>query len=344
MDKRSEVVSLRTAETIENEAADWLAKLDGGDLTGQDRRDLTRFLSRGPEYVEALRSYAALWSDMDVLLNELPDLEADKTRKPVPAFLGSRPVFTALAAMFVVAIGLLLWTAIPIEQPQTMETSFHATGIGKQELETFSDGSTAHLNTNSVIEIEYSESARIVRLMRGEALFDVAHDPARPFVVFVGDNLVKAVGTKFVVRLTSESIIVTVSEGQVQLSKRNDAVAPASATQEQEVILVSEGQEAEIDEKLAAPELKEIDADALDRKLSWTAGQLIFNDERLEQVILEISRYLPDRIIIDDPELRDIRINGRFEIGETDALLEAIEMAFDLEARRIGDRTIQISR
>lgn len=344
MDKRSEVVSLRTAETIENEAADWLAKLDGGDLTGQDRRDLTRFLSRGPEYVEALRSYAALWSDMDVLLNELSDLEADKTRKPVPAFLGSRPVFTALAAMFVVAIGLLLWTAIPIEQPQTMETSFHATGIGKQELETFSDGSTAHLNTNSVIEIEYSESARIVRLMRGEALFDVAHDPARPFVVFVGDNLVKAVGTKFVVRLTSESIIVTVSEGQVQLSKRNDAVAPASATQEQEVILVSEGQEAEIDEKLAAPELKEIDADALDRKLSWTAGQLIFNDERLEQVILEISRYLPDRIIIDDPELRDIRINGRFEIGETDALLEAIEMAFDLEARRIGDRTIQISR
>jgi transmembrane sensor len=344
MDKRSEVVSLKTAETIENEAAEWLAKLDGGDLTEQDRRNLSRFLSRGPEYVEALRSYAVLWSDMDVLLNQLPDLEAHKTRKPDQAFVGSRPVFTPLVAMFVVAIGMLLWMASPFEQPPTMETSFHATGIGEQELETFSDGSTAHLNTNSVIEIEYSESARIVRLMRGEAMFDVAHDPARPFVVLVGDNLVKAVGTKFVVRLDSENIIVTVSEGQVQLSKRNDTAAPTSAKQKQEVILLSEGQEAEIDEKLAAPELKEIDADALNRKLSWTVGQLVFNDERLEQVILEVSRYLPNRIIIDDPELRDIRINGRFEIGETDALLEAIEMAFDLEARRIGPGTIQISR
>lgn len=344
MGERSEVLLIRTAETIESEAAEWLAKVDGGNLTEQDRQELRSFLSRGPDHVKALQSYEMLWSDMDVLLSELPNLEADNPQQAASIFSLGRPGFSALASIVFLIIGLLLWGLDPIGRLQIIETSFYSTGIGKQTFEKLSDGSTVHLNTNTVIEIDYSESARTVLLMRGEALFDVAHDPARPFVVLIGDSVVKAVGTKFVVRLTSESIFVTVSEGQVQLSKRDNVTEPDLAVQKQEVVLISEGQEAAAHKKIAEPVLTEIGADALSRRLSWTDRQLVFKDESLEKVVAEVNRYMPGKIIIDDPELRNILINGRFKIGETDALLEAIEVAFDVEARRIDSRTIRISR
>jgi len=344
MKEQSRVVSIRTKEMIENEAADWLVKLDSGKLKASDRLELKNWLSQGPDYVNALKSYASIWGDMDNLLNEFParqETEPFKTLSSIPYF---RKTSLALAAAVIGTIGLTFWMSASVEQPVTTETSFHVTPIGKQQVQQFSDGSSAHLNTNSMIEIEYSQSARVVRLLRGEAMFDVAHDPARPFIVYAGVNQVTAIGTKFVVRLTSENIIVTVADGQVQLSYRPKGGDNSTFLQEQEVIVVSEGEQVEINDKTPMRKPEEIDDDELQRRLSWLDGQLVFENERLEQVILEISRYVPDRIIIDDPELGDIRINGRFQIGDTDALLEAIEMSFSVQARHIDEQTIRVSR
>jgi transmembrane sensor len=346
MNKQSQVVSLRTTEIIENEAADWLAKLDSGKMSSADRRALKVWLTRDPDHVHALKSLASIWSDMDFLLNEFP--VADKTGTPVLLSLLLRTKLRrtkqwslALVTIFLCAIGLFVWMA---DQPVTTETAFYVTSVGKRQVEKFSDGSSVHLNTNSMIESDYSKSARIVRLLRGEAMFDVAHDSARPFIVFAGDSEIKAIGTKFVVRMTSENIVVTVTDGQVQLSKRTKRSDTTVSTQEQEVTVVSEGEEAEVHDKIPTPQLKEIQDDELKRRLSWLDGQLIFNNERLEQVIKEISRYVPDRIIIDDAELRDVRISGRFVIGDTDALLEAIEVSFKVKADHVDDQIIHLSR
>jgi transmembrane sensor len=144
--------------------------------------------------------------------------------------------------------------------------------------------------------------------------------------------------------MNSENIIVTVVDGQVQLSKRTQGTDTTVSTQAQEVTVVSEGEQAEVREKIPTPQLKEIQDDELTRRVSWTDGQLIFNNERLEQVITEISRYVPDRIIIDDEELRDVRISGRFMIGDTEALLEAIEVSFKVKANHVDDQIIHLSR
>jgi transmembrane sensor len=341
MNEKSKVVSLRTMEIIENEAADWLARLDGGNLSAEDRAALRSWLSQDPEHGRTLKSYASIWVDMDVLLNDSPNIAKTDSLNVFSQLIHTKAASFALATIVLCAVSVIIWTK---NQSVAPETSFHVTSVGIQQVERFNDGSTAHINTDSMIETEFSDSARIVRLLRGEAMFDVTHDPERPFIVYAGNRAVRAIGTKFVVRLTSDNLIVTVTDGQVQLSKRSKDTKNVMVGEEQEVILVSEGEEVEVSDKTAVPKTKEIQNDELDRRLSWLKGQLVFNNERLEQVIQEVSRYIPDKIIIDDPNLRDIRISGRFEVGDTDALLEAIEVSFNVQASHNDDQVIHLSR
>jgi len=341
MNKESQIVSLRTAETIENEATDWLTRLDGGYLSASDRRALKEWLARDPEHARVLKSVASLWCEMDFLLNEFPELNKTESPGLLSLLLRTEYLPTALATALLCVVALFVWIE---NQPVPTEIAFLATGVGEQRVESFRDGSSAHLNTDSMVEVEYTESMRIVRLLRGEAMFDVTHDPARPFIVYAGDNEVKAVGTRFAVRITSENILVTVSDGKVQLSKRKKVNRSAEVEKEQEAILVSEGEELEISDKAPKAELKKIHSDELQRRLAWTEGQLVFKSERLAQVIEEVSRYVPDRIIIDDPELSELRISGRFLIGDTEALLEAIEVSLNVQANHVDEKVIRLSR
>ena len=348
MKKLPQIISLRTPEAIDSEAADWLVKLDGGELTTRDRHALRTWLSEDPEHARALKRLAAIWSDMDIVLNDLPETYQPKTRNILSIFFPINRLSRALVAVFIGLIGLSVLLYFTDDRHSTVETAFHATEVGKQLVEQFSDGSIAHLNTDSIIETEYSNFSRIVRLVRGEAMFEVVHDAMRPFIVYAGNQQVKVVGTKFVVRLTSENIIVTVTDGQVQLSKRQragtgTAAGQGGSGQEQEVLLVSEGEEVKVSNKVESPEINIVSDQELERRFSWLSGQLVFRNERLEQVIKEISRYVPAQIIIEDHELKDLRISGRLEIGDTDALLEAIEVSFNVQASHIDNEVIHLS-
>lgn len=342
MNKDSRVVPFRSLETIENEAADWLVKLDSKNITAEDRLALKRWLSEDAEHLRVLKNLTNMWTDMDFVLNE-----ALISQTPVRPNLFSwliRSRMLATAFLLFCSIGVFIWF---VGQSEPVEKSFHTTGVGMQHIETLSDGSIAHLNTNSMMEVEYSGDARIIRLLRGEAMFDVIHDIARPFIVYAGDQEVKAIGTKFIVRINSENIVVMVTDGQIQLSRRSQGRDFIKLNNEQqEVILVNKGEELRVadNNSVATSKAIEMQDDELKRKLSWLKGQLVFDNEPLEKVIQEISRYVPDHIVIEDPDLRDIRISGRFEIGDTDALLEAIEVSFGIQVSHIDDEFIRISR
>lgn len=340
MNKHPQVIPLRTRETVDSEATDWLVKLDAGRLSAKDRRALKEWLSEDPENAASLQEFATIWSEMDIVLNDLPGTRQIKSRGILSSFLAKRWVYSAAVAVFLGSVGLSAWIYFTVDRQRISEITYHATEVGTQHVEQFSDGSTAHLNTDSIIETVYSDSSRIVRLLRGEAMFDVVHDPARPFIVYAGNQQLKVVSTKFVVRLTSENIVVTVTDGQVQLTKRqktgSGALLDNMAKQEQEIIFVSEGEEVKIGSQVVTPEIKEVSDGEMERRFSWLNGQLVFRNEKLQQVIKEISRYVPAQIVIDDPELKEMRISGRFAIGDTDALLEAIEVSFNVHASHTG--------
>jgi transmembrane sensor len=351
MKHRAPLVPLRTRELREVEASNWLAKLDRGALSEEERSALKHWLAQDPEHGRTLRSYCSMWSEMDSLLNALP-ANGEPVAEPAAASgFVRRYAVAALAVVCLCALGLgWFWQSAP----QVAEATL-LTGVGVQKSSRLGDGSVVHLNTNSIVKVEYSDAARIVRLLQGEAKFDVAHDTQRPFIVYADNSQVKAVGTEFVVRLTSQSVVVTVTDGKVQLSKRQSkgearGAERASADEEvrarDEVLLVSKGEGATVsqaDDGTPAPP-KKLTAEEMKRQLGWLDGQLVFSNERLEDVIAEINRYIPNHIVIEDDELRDMRISGRFKIGDSEAMFDAIETSFDVRMERDSDSTVRVSR
>lgn len=330
--KPNKVVPLRTIETIREEAANWLVKLDGrldsGNLSPTDLLSFKDWLAQDPRHGIILKRQLALWSDMDVFASVASDIKLHHTGSHWRDFFNFKAVSVALACASSLIIVLGVWLG---SSPEIENTELYATNIGVQRAEELSDGSVAHLNTDSLIEVNYTEHERAVVMLRGEAMFDVFHDPERPFVVYAAGAAVEAVGTKFVVRLTSDKIRVTVTEGLVQLANNPNYVGSESeAPAVQEAILLSQWQEAELEVQVsdyALPVLDVVDEEEVQRRFSWTNGRLIFEDESLETIISEVSRYTQIRVVIADPELKELRLSGRFQIGDTEALLEAIEIS-----------------
>ena len=338
------VIPLRTDDIIRQEAADWLVKLDNGldskGLSPNDLAELRTWLANDPRHGEILQKQASVWSDLDIYAEGLTKYGNQPAPGLSSLFDNSLGIGKAAAFACTLLIAVAAWLYISDNVPEDVTPNFYSTDVGAQSVRKLSDGSTAHLNTDTLIEIDYGDAERKITLLRGEVMFDVAHDPDRPFIVYAAGSSVTAVGTKFIVRLASDKILVSVAEGQVKLSSQ-----PAGQGQKtislpnqpvQEVILVSAGQTAEINTgEPDNPLLNDVEDNELQRKFSWTNGRIVFVDETLESIINEVNRYTTVRVVIVDPELRDIRLGGRFEIGDTEALLEAIE---------ISRREIQVSR
>ena len=341
--KNAKVVPFQRGDTMRREAAEWLVKLDNqldrGGLSAADRVALRRWLRQNPEHGQILQRQAELWGDMDVLATYA------RARPPAPARPRSRraPAFAlaTLGALAIVCSGL--WLLLPAPGKPGAERLV-TTAVGEQREERLADGSRVHLNTDSLITVQFGAGERRVRLLRGEAAFDVAHDPQRPFSVYAHNRIVTALGTRFTVRLGAQKVRVAVAAGKVALgraspgSKRRSAPgAQPPAEPAREVMFLVQGQRAEL--PLAgstAPVLATMDQQAQERAFSWLRGRLIFDDERLATIVAEISRYTAAKVTI-APELGDIRLSGRFKTGDTEALLEALELArADLTIHRDG--------
>ena len=331
--KNAKVVPFQRGDTMRREAAEWLVKLDNqldrGGLSAADRVALRRWLRQNPEHGQILQRQAELWGDMDVLANYA---RARPRPRRAPAF-----ALAALGALAIVCSGL--WLLLPAPGKPGAERLV-ATAVGGQREERLADGSRVHLNTDSLITVQFGAGERRVRLLRGEAAFDVAHDPERPFSVYAHNRIVTALGTRFTVRLGAQKVRVAVAAGKVALgraspgSKRRPAPGAQPA---QDVMFLVQGQRAELPlAGNATPVLAAMDQQAQERTFSWLQGRLIFDDERLATIVAEVSRYTAVKLTI-APELGDIRLSGRFKTGDTEALLEALELArTDLAIHRAG--------
>jgi transmembrane sensor len=214
---------------------------------------------------------------------------------------------------------------------------------------TFDDGSIIHLNTNSRIETEFSDEKRIIKLIQGEALFVVAHDPERPFIVYAGNRLVQAIGTKFVVHLKSENIQVTVTDGKVKMSKvplnktLTDIKDHNNTDTKKDDVYITKGEKVIVGAN-QAPKLTLIKPENLKRALSWLDGKLIFVNEELFDVIEEINRYIDVEIVLKDPSLHKITISGRFDLEDSEALIEAIELSFNMDSQRLDSNKVLLTK
>jgi transmembrane sensor len=210
------------------------------------------------------------------------------------------------------------------------------TAKGETKVIALKDGSVVTLNTASEILVNYSERQRSVELVRGEALFDVAKNKARPFVVAAGDTSVRAVGTSFSVsRFDAAPVRVLVREGIVEVFKPG-ALDGRSVRISANTMAMAPSDNAGIVAQ-AVPSVQ------VRRAMAWQAGQISFEGETLAQAAAEFSRYSDTRIVIDDPALAREEIAGLFKA--TDPVGFANTIAISLNAHvRVGEGEVRLTR
>lgn len=296
---------------IAEEAARWFARLQGEAATGGDWLAFERWLQASPAHALAYEQLERLWVDLDqaeivrdlggrplvaAARRRIP--EAGRTRAPGAVRRGPmRPrvwigAGAAIAAGLVVAIGLGL-------SPAAVQTQVYQTAPGETRLVTLADGSRIQLNAASKISVRLERGARRVEMADAEAVFDVAHDAGRPFLITAGDRQVRVVGTQFDLRRRDGQVDLTVSRGTVE-------VRPVDRLDAQPT-RVTVGQELTHTEGQAAQVLKVADPDVA---FAWTNGQLIYRDQPLSTVAADLTRRFGTPVRTADARTAALRFSG----------------------------------
>jgi len=248
-----------------------------------------------------------------------------------------------LAAMLVLGFGL--WF-LQLRARDHFE-QIASTQLGETRRVELPDGSTAVLNTNTVVEFSFDKEERRVRLLGGEAYFTVAKNPARPFIVQAGRLAVRAVGTAFDVRLHTDSLSVLVTEGKVSVNNvvpRSEAgEAPVPARTIPILAAGHMGRLALDPDRAPSPEgmlVSAMEERGLRNALAWQEGRLEFFDTPLSEVVAEFNRYNRHKLVITDPELAAQRFGGGFASHEAEPLLELLEQSFGVVTEVRGSETL----
>jgi transmembrane sensor len=332
------------------EAGDWFVTCRSGPLDEPLRRKFDAWLRQSPQHLSAYLELAAIWNEGPALDSQrrwdtetlIAQAIADQTSvvslanaatsaRATPASTRVRWMAASIAVITVGA-ALVLWA-------QLFREPTYVTQIGEQRSIALADGSTVELNARSKVRVRYSKHERALQLLEGQALFRVAKDPSRPFIVTADDTRVRAVGTQFDVNKKREGTVVTVVEGQVSVltsvvDARVDPVAvemsmpsiPKSAAESKAsnppavagAILLTAGEQITVTDTAA----KEVTHPDVARAIAWTQRQLVFDAATLTEVAEEFNRYNQRQLIVRDPELYEFHISGVFASTDPEALLQ----------------------
>lgn len=296
------------------DAADWLLRNREAGQPAADKAAFRGWLDETPENRRAYEAAERLVGEARTAIASDPALRDFET-KPRRA---AKPVLGTLLAL--ATAGTLF---IALDGPMRLRADA-ISGIGEMPIFTLADGSTVQLNASSAVAYDYTTRRRTVRLLRGQAYFEVARDPARPFSVEAGSTRVTALGTAFDVRLGDAETDVTVT---------HNAVFIEFGRADQTPLRVKQGEQAAYEHATGTKEVRPNDGLA---PLAWRHGQLVVDNAPLSHVVEEMNRHFSGRIVIASAELARRRVSGTLAISDTNAVLVHLEHALRVTAHRIG--------
>ncbi len=331
-------------ELIEAEAAVWLSLRDRG-MNESETAEFMRWMQDDPRHAETFAALDATWRDFDRLAVARPEKaredDADLLAPRLQPRRRSRWVAGGLAAAAAVALACVGVWQLLAPRP-TAETDIG----GFRELR-LADGSVVQLNTDSAVRTRFTAEERRIELLRGEAFFDVAPNPARPFIVSAGGVAVRAVGTAFNVRLREAAVEVLVTEGKVQVNDSLkggsllgvDVAGAPSLLVQGEMAVIPASAVAEIqDAARPTPAVVALVAPVeVQRALAWQERRLEFEARPLGEVVAEFNRYNRTKLIIADPRLGAQKFSGSFRAEGYEPFVRLLEQNFGVAAAREGD-------
>ncbi len=342
-------------DPIADEAGYWDARLRSPNCTDSDRARFAEWRDADPRHRAAFERLQILCmalrqnrSRADV--RALRDAALSAQERP-----SRRPVVLSAAILAVVTVGATLWVNFPGGVPgesvgRSAEVGVYETGTGQRSTSTLQDGSVVDLNARTRIKVSFTDRARTVELIYGQAMFHIAHNARRPFTVRAGDREITAIGTQFDVRLDAQSVSVTLIEGKVQVLEETSGTSGASRSGTPQSggspdggmpLYLTPGQQ-------YVARLSEVDAptDGLVRTVDvskvtgWHEGHVFLDDLSLNDAVAEMNRHSPVQITLSDPRLARLRVNGMFRAGEQEAFVRALEQYFPIDAHTQGDTKI----
>jgi transmembrane sensor len=283
------------------------------------------------------------------LLDELPAVRAPLEAKYGKSGLGAEPdervegsaarrgrglrfapawAVALAAALLVAALGV--WTS---PRWKAAGERFATSSSGPQRV-ALQDGSVVDLNGASEVRVAFSEGQRRVILGAGEAHFQVAHDPARPFVVTAGGVTVRAIGTAFNVRLVEGAVDVVVTEGKVEVRREADAAAePARVVGGERVRL-------EPSVRALTPAVEKVAPAAMRALLAWQEGVTSFSDVPLRELVARFNRHNAIQLSLQDAALGERKLGGIFALDQVEVFVRLLEQEGDIIAERRGNTEI----
>jgi len=368
----------RRQDRITDEAALWFVRAQDPDFTASDGEEFASWLAASAEHVQAYLSVASVTHDIreataaydvDELVELAREAADDRNVVALPAFDASsamsvgdeyssaadvaaveegkvrsrRPVFWATAASAVLAVIAGTFGFLQLTAP---DPDLYATGVGEQVSFPLGDGSVVTLNAQSTLRVVYSDRFRDIRLLAGEAMFDVEKDPDRAFRVITDRAVIQAVGTQFNVRSRGGGTTVTVVEGVVDVqstpgpSLSPGAVAQVPATADppstvSEPRRLTVGQQARVD----GGEVAVIEA-SVRKATSWRERRLVFEAWALEDVVAEFNLYNDQQFAINDPNLATLAISGAFSADDRESFTLFLSEAGLAVSETLADGTI----
>jgi transmembrane sensor len=319
-----------SAEDIERIAAEWISRVHADGSTAV-RLACEAWQSENPRHAAAFLRLQAAWLRLDRLQalrpvgdKSDPDLLAPAPEPSAEARPQARRWMGRAAAA---AAATLMVTGTLVAAIWLWGVQSYRTELGGFERLVLGDGTMIELNTNSLLRVRYSSSRRAVTLERGEASFTVAQDAARPFVVTAAEAEIRAVGTRFDVRMV-DKIEVSVSEGRVEvLDRRPDATGERRASA---APVLEAGQRATIERE--GVRVSALPPGEAERRTAWRSGMLAFNDSPLADVAREFNRYNVRQLVIEDPRLAKLRIGGVFRATAVEDFIAVLISDFGVVA------------
>ena len=330
-------------DAVEAAAADWFARRDRG-LSGSEQAAYATWLDENPQHGETIARLELVWRTLNPVFEDAiarggpadPDLLAPAKRRLVPFWL---PLLAAAAA------GAVLFfrphAVAPAPVPVVAQAIVHAA----PERLVLADGSTVDLKDSAQVDVQFTPAERRIRLIRGEAFFTVAKNPARPFIVSADHITVRAVGTAFSVSLGATEVSVLVTEGRVGVNELSSSTDGSPAVSSEPAPLAA-GQKGVISRaagsgETVAAKLKtsELTPDQVERALLWQGTRLEFADLPLSNIADAFNRFNRIQLVIGDEQTAAFRMGGSFRADHVGSFVRVL-VSFGVTATPQGDTLV----
>lgn len=328
----------RQSGDIAAQAAEWFAAMRAECASAGDAEAFREWLRADPRHRRAYEQMQALWTELGELRDRFPaedyrgtDTVGDRRRSHRAAWYWA----AAAAVLSVVVGGVIGLTSVTEPHPGAMKRpQAVATRTAEVRQVALADGSSVTLGGSSAIEIDYTASRRCVVLLAGEAYFDVTADPARPFVVDVGDAEILAVGTQFEIRRSTGGLRVAVVEGAVEI-----VTARPHAGGQRHVLGARQKARLHADGSWSA-----LPVPSGERPGAWREGRLTYDNAPLGEVIADADRYYQGNIMLDTGDLADITVTASFRTDQIPQTIMTLSSALPLTAKLLPNGDIVIRR